>query len=81
MSTYLVAVKREKRQEMTLAKAMSLIGDMAGVEVQSDLRQRTARVAVRDSARAEFVRRLAPWCHIETDIPHAPNTLIGVSRS
>jgi hypothetical protein len=80
MVTYLIAVKREKRPEITLAEAMSLISDIAGVKVQSDLEYGTARVSVREGANAEFVRRLSPWCHIETFIPHGPNTLTGSPR-
>jgi hypothetical protein len=72
MTTYLIAVKRSKRQQLSLQQAVDGIGDIAGVKIVGDLASGMARVVANERAIAEVVRRLSPWCHIETLIQHTP---------
>lgn len=71
MSMFLIAVKREKRREMSLRKAIDFVTGVEGVRVLDDPdRSHSVRVFISDNARPEVDRRLANYCHIESIVEH-----------
>jgi hypothetical protein len=75
MTTYLITVKRAKRKQFSLQEAVERIGDIAGLEIVGNPAQGIVRVEANDRAIEEVVRRLSPWCHIETLIKHTPQLI------
>lgn len=78
MAMYLIAVKREKRREMSLVRAVEVLHDVPGVRVLDDpTESASVRVLVKDHQDYEALsRRLSPWCHIELLIEHYPQQAI-----
>jgi hypothetical protein len=71
MAMYLMAVKREKRGEISLPKAVEIIRGLKGVEVLDDPNvQRSVRVSVAEESYKELVKLLSAFCHIEPLIEH-----------
>ena len=73
MGVYLVAVRRDKRSEVSLRSAIDSVTSLEGVRLidQPD-RKLIVRVEVDDAALPTFVGRLSPFCHIETSVEHSP---------
>ena len=77
MEMYLIAVKREKRAEMSLAQAVQGLQGIPGVKVLDDPSQSASvRVMVRDGDFKVLSSRLSQWCHIESLIEHFPQQTI-----
>jgi hypothetical protein len=77
MEMYLIAVKREKRREMSLARAVQVLQDVPGVKVLDDPTESSSvRVVVKDGDLEQLSSRLSQWCNIESLIEHFPQQAI-----
>ena len=72
MPKYAIAVKRAKRDEMTLGQALEKIHEIPEVEIVGDPRQGSLTINATDRAIVQVVARLKYWCHIEAEIRHFP---------
>ena len=72
MATYAIAVKRAKRDQISLGQALERIRDIAGVEIVGDGCEGSAMIIAGEQAIAEVGRRLEFCCHIEHLIRHHP---------
>lgn len=70
MPYYILAVKRAKRGQTTLVKAIKGISDVHGVFCFTENPTSFARVAIEDSVLDEVKGRIGELCHIEPDIEY-----------
>jgi len=72
MSTYVIAVKYDMRDRLTLPDAIKQIRGIEHLRVLEGNYSSTARIEASQSA-IEQVKSLIAWgCHIESIIPHTP---------
>ena len=76
MGMYLVAVKRERRQDISLAEAIDAVRDLPGLSVVDDPTQDDiVRVWIPDDSLDEVAHRISQWCHIEQEVEHFPQPM------
>jgi len=75
METYAIAVKRNSREEITIADALNLIRDIQGVRILDEAARGIARITVSEAALGEVRTRLSPLCHIESCVMHFPQAV------
>ena len=71
MSTYVIAVKRERREDVT-ADWSEALRDAPGVEVTGESGGRRVTVRATDDGIDELRSRVGAFCHIEPLIEHEP---------
>jgi hypothetical protein len=68
---YVIAVKRGKSRQMSLARAFDLIRDIKGVRLVGDIGPFTVTFSADEQALVAVVNKISQWCHIESVIDHS----------
>ena len=74
MEMYAIAVKYDRRQEVTLPEALDRIRDIEGLQILDDGNDDVARIMASETALRTVVKRVGWGCHIESLIPHSPQS-------
>jgi hypothetical protein len=71
MAMYVIAVKREKRREMSLPDAVAPLKGLEGVRILDDPTERSwIRASITSEALSRVEQLISPYCHIEAEIEH-----------
>ena len=71
MMMYVIAVKRDKRREMSLGDAVSSLKEIEGVDVLDDPTNKVAvRALISQQAYPKVLKRISAYCHVEQQIEH-----------